>query len=247
MSGMKLDPRQIQLVNIFICIFLAGFFWNWHFLILSVLMYFLLLGLGINIGLHRGFSHGRLSPESPLGRLCLFFSVLTCMGKPSDWILVHRLHHSYTDQDLDPHSPLKQGRWKVFTNTWTLSKEIPLRSFLAIKKTIRKNPSILFFDKYYWAVLVGYVSVLAIAGGFGLVIFAWCLPASLALLATSLVNTFCHGPDGKVSDVKWISILTLGEGYHGYHHEQPHSIGPSVPFVFDMSGWFLKKVTRRVA
>ena len=124
---MKLDVRKFQLFNLLVALLLSYSYFSWSRIGASVLMYFLMLAVGINMGLHRGFSHGRLEPDSFFGRICLFFSVLTCMGRPSSWILVHRLHHIYSDTNLDPHSPTKSGRWQVFTNTWSLSKEIPAK------------------------------------------------------------------------------------------------------------------------
>lgn len=238
---MKLDVRKFQLFNLLVALLLSYSYFSWSRIGASVLMYFLMLAVGINMGLHRGFSHGRLEPDSFFGRICLFFSVLTCMGRPSSWILVHRLHHIYSDTNLDPHSPTKSGRWQVFTNTWSLSKEIPANAILAIKTSIRKSSAILFFDRNYWTIIGLYCGALLIFGGVGMLVYAWCIPATGALLATSLVNAFCHDPKGNILNVKWISLMTFGEGFHKYHHLNPNSNRTNQSAVLDFSGWLLTR------
>lgn len=240
-----IDVRKIQIVNLGVSLIFAYSFFSWNLLSLALGAYLGFLGLGVNVGLHRGFSHANLSPDSIFGRFCLFFGVLACLGRPSDWILVHRLHHMYTDRLLDPHSPLRLGRWKVFANQWSLSQEIPMRTLLSIKRQVLKSPSLRFFDKHYLAIIFGYLLFLFVLGGSGAIVYGWSIPATASLLATSLVNAFCHDRQGNILNVKWISLLTLGEGFHGYHHAHPQRRRAPVYGAFDVSGWVLEKAVGR--
>lgn len=240
-----INVRKIQCLNAVLCLCFAYIFFSWSYILIALVLYLCFLGLGINVGLHRGFSHGNLRPDSIFGRCCLFFSVLACVGRPSDWVLVHRLHHVYTDHPLDPHSPLRLGRLKVFFNRWKLSEEIPLRTLLSIKRQLLRNKSLKFFDRYYFHMIAGYVGLLLFLGGWGAFIYAWCIPATGALLATSLVNTFCHDRSGNILNVNWISLISLGEGYHGYHHQYPKAMRFKNVGAFDISGWVLEKAVLR--
>jgi len=167
------------------------------------------------------------------------------MGKPTDWILVHRLHHQHADSPLDPHSPLRTGIWSVFFNTWSLPKEIPIRQIVSLRKKLREDFILTFFDRYYWVLIFFYIAVLTLSGGLVFVGYFWSLPALLALLATSLVNSVCHNSKGEIVDHPIISFFTLGEGFHRSHHLSPKKIFFSDWKAFDFSGVvfkFLKKV-----
>ncbi len=70
-------------------------------------------GVGITLGYHRLLSHR--SYKVP--KLLEYFIVLgaySCLeGAPIFWVTTHRLHHRYSDQKGDPHSP-RDGRWHAF-------------------------------------------------------------------------------------------------------------------------------------
>lgn len=241
---MSINVRHLQVLNLFLSTCFLIFYFNLFFLLIGIFFYFLFLGLGVNIGLHRGFSHSTLEPESILGRICLFFSVLCCMGKPTDWILVHRFHHQYADTDLDPHSPLIQGTWSVFSNQWSLPKSLPLRQLVNLRKKLKENSTFNLYDKYYWFILFSYCSILFLVGGFTFVVYFWSFPSILALLATSLVNSFCHNSRGETVNNSIVSFLTLGEGFHQTHHLNPKKIYFSNWKAFDLSGLIFKLIRR---
>jgi sn-1 stearoyl-lipid 9-desaturase len=242
---LRLNVRHIQFLN---SIFVASYFWFFggaQFLWLTALMYLFYLGLGINIGFHRGMTHGVLEQNSVFSKFCMLAGVLTCMGKPSDWIMVHRLHHIYSDGVFDPHSPKQIGFWKVFTNSWSLSPNLPLKNLISIKRQMLKSPVIKFYDNNYWKIILFYCAVLVAFGGVHILVYAWSLPTLLALVATSLVNSFCHDSRGDILNRPLISLLTLGEGYHKFHHSNPKASGCNEILAFDVSGMVLKLIRRR--
>ena len=66
-----------------------------------------------SIYLHRALSHRALSLRpwvELLFRLALW--LVTGVSR-QEWVAVHRKHHTYTDREGDPHSPLLLGFWKV--------------------------------------------------------------------------------------------------------------------------------------
>ncbi len=241
---MRLNVRHFQVLNLFLCFSLVPFFFHASYLMMSLFLYVLFLGLGINIGLHRGFSHSTLQTNSVLGKLCLFFSVLCCMGKPTDWILVHRLHHQYSDTAIDPHSPKDQGFLSIFLNIWSLPKAIPIRQLVSLRKKLREDTVLVFFDRFYWFLIAAYICALLGLGGPLFVVYFWSLPSLLALLATSLVNSVCHNLKGEIVDHPLVSLFTLGEGYHRSHHISPKKIYFSEWKAFDLSGFVFKLLSR---
>jgi fatty acid desaturase len=66
-----------------------------------------------SIYLHRALAHRSLSLQ-PVTALLFRASLWLLTGQSQQqWVAVHRKHHTFTDRDGDPHSPLLLGFWKV--------------------------------------------------------------------------------------------------------------------------------------
>jgi fatty-acid desaturase len=232
--------RTLQLVCL--CstlLFIALDDWTWRNLAGGLIVYAVFLIFGVAIGLHRGLSHRILEPDSKLGWFSLAVGTLTTLGKPVEWALIHRMHHQHSDTDADPHSPLRQGFWAVFSNTWRLS-EAAGRPRVSLVRDLVSSKSVQFYQQHYYMAIGLYISILFFSFGITGVVFGYCLPVSLCVLATSLVNSVCHlGGEGK--DSFWISFLTFGEGIHGRHHREPKTVNLSHGVYFDLAGWLLAK------
>ncbi|MDZ4083119.1 MAG: fatty acid desaturase [Bdellovibrionales bacterium] len=207
------------------------------------LVYAVFLIFGVAIGYHRGLSHRLLDLDSPLAWFSLAVGTLTSLGKPVEWALIHRLHHQHSDETADPHSPAQQGFWTVFLNRWRLSPETA-KPRLSLVRDLVSSKNVQFFQKRYYLVIALYVLVLALAAGLPGVIFGYCWPVVLSVLATSLVNSVCH-TGGVPRDSFWITLFTFGEGIHGRHHLEPKTINLSYAQYFDLSGWLLAKLSVR--
>src|SRR4029079_18553053 len=66
---------------------------------------YVLVGFGVTIGLHRLFTH-RSFEAKPwlLGTLAILGS-MSVQGAVIHWVADHRKHHTFTDEEGDPHSP----------------------------------------------------------------------------------------------------------------------------------------------
>jgi stearoyl-CoA desaturase (delta-9 desaturase) len=76
---------------------------------LFALAYYLLAGLGVNLGYHRVLSHRSLRLPKWLERALVTLGLPA--GTPVQWAGNHRYHHAHTDTELDPHSPVRRGFW----------------------------------------------------------------------------------------------------------------------------------------
>ena len=66
-----------------------------------------------SIYLHRTLAHRSLSPR-PIVDLLFRAALWLVTGQDrQQWVAVHRKHHTFTDKEGDPHSPLLLGFWKV--------------------------------------------------------------------------------------------------------------------------------------
>jgi stearoyl-CoA desaturase (delta-9 desaturase) len=67
---------------------------------------YLLTMAGVEVGMHRHLAHRQFDAAAPLRAVLLVAGSMAGEGSPLLWSAVHRLHHSRSDVDGDPHSPV---------------------------------------------------------------------------------------------------------------------------------------------
>ncbi len=90
------------------------------------LSYYLLAGIGINLGYHRALSHKALQLPQWLERFAVTLGLPA--GTPVQWAGNHRFHHGHTDVPGDPHSPHLDGFWFAHVG-WYLQSKNPWLCF----------------------------------------------------------------------------------------------------------------------
>ena len=77
---------------------------------LTLIVGFVLGGLGNTVGYHRLFTHRAFRGRAPL-RFTLALLGALHSGPPLLWVGLHRMHHLRSDGAEDPHSPRDRGFW----------------------------------------------------------------------------------------------------------------------------------------
>lgn len=218
--------------------------------ILSFIMYFW-TGLGITGGYHRLWSHRAFQAR-------WFVRLMLCLGgggafegSAKWWCRNHRAHHRYTDTERDPYNA-KRGFFYAHLG-WMLVKQKAKCIGYADISDLNRDPMILWQHKYYPQVALGVGVVLPvviasfwgdIAGGF----FYACMARIFFVHhATFFVNSLAHTLGDKTySDLHTAfdsfitALLTLGEGYHNYHHEFPQDYRNGIlPYHYDPTKWLI--------
>src|SRR6202789_4190516 len=88
----------------------ALFFFTWQALIAAVALYVLAIIVGIGMCYHRLLTHRGYKVPKWLEYAVTIFATLALEGGPIFWVATHRIHHKYSDQEGDPHSPV-DGTW----------------------------------------------------------------------------------------------------------------------------------------
>ena len=139
-------------------------FGKWH-LIPYVLAWWFFGAMAITIYAHRGLSHNSIKIKWKwLEQLFCSLCILSNIGSPLAWAVVHRMHHVYLDDEKDPHSPHQIGFLRSLTHRWDVPFEnIPLRFTrgllrLETPKWYHNNSffPFIFFTIFIWAVTVAY-------------------------------------------------------------------------------------------
>lgn len=181
------------------------------------------------IYLHRALTHRGLELH-PAVRAFMHLHLALFTGiVPREWAAVHRKHHQFSDQPGDPHSPYLDGLWRVFwLNFWLYRKEAKNPATVR-KYTPDYRPTLV--DRIpllpYWGVFAGLAIFAAMFGWLG-GLAAWLFHIVAYILLNAAINSFCHmvgyrNFDNKATNIRWVALITGGEGLHNNHHERPSS------------------------
>ena len=77
---------------------------HWSDIAVFLIMY-VLTGLGVTVGFHRHLTHRSFKTQRWLRGLLAILGSVAIEGPVISWVADHRKHHTYSDQEGDPHSP----------------------------------------------------------------------------------------------------------------------------------------------
>jgi len=83
---------------------LADGLWAFDLVVLGVL--YVVTMLGVELGMHRLFSHRQFEAAAPVRALLSIMGAMAGQGSPLLWAAFHRTHHRHSDGPGDPHSPV---------------------------------------------------------------------------------------------------------------------------------------------
>lgn len=220
--------RTLQVINhilALIGIAYAIYSKEYSLLFVSVLTYWIIGVLGINIGYHRLLSHRSFKTHWFWEQLFSLIGVVTVVGSPLAWVAVHRQHHRSAERPGDPHSPYLLGNWRAWFGIWNMPK-----LDLKLVRDMRENVFQREVHKKYLLIILIWISLLILYDPL-MVIYVFAIPACLCLHSTSAIIVIAHRhgyrpyPDVKdQSRNSWIAnIITLGEGWHNTHHAKPYA------------------------
>ncbi|CAH1396503.1 unnamed protein product [Nezara viridula] len=238
-----LEPNWINIVFFVVihCLGVYGLFLavtsaKWQTLLWIWLLH-QLTTLGVTAGVHRLWSHRSYKARWPLQIFLMLCFTLGHQKSIYKWVRDHRLHHKYTDTDGDPHN-IRRGFFFAHIG-WVLSKKLPY----TIKKgkmedlsDLKANPIVMFQHKHYYKILllVGWIMPSAVPmyawnesfvnSFYVATVFRYIFGLHVAFLINSLAHTWGNRPyDRSICAVNnyYMVWLTLGEGWHNYHHVFP--------------------------
>ncbi|KAM3135763.1 hypothetical protein pb186bvf_012160 [Paramecium bursaria] len=217
----------------------------WFFLLEKELFYKYLLafyiwhcltGLGITGGAHRLWAHKAYQASLPI-RIYLMLMNSNCFqGSIWHWSRDHRLHHKFSDTPLDPHDS-KKGFWYCHVG-WLLkekSQELIEEGRKIDLSDLKADPVVMFQKRHYYKLAFLFAFIIPMISGFlvsdkyvfnllflGFTKYIW------TLNATWCVNSVCHlwgqRPFNKKIEPRdniFVSLVSMGEGWHNWHHEHP--------------------------
>ena len=227
---------------------------------MSTILLALLVGLVLTqianvattVYLHRCLAHRAVTLTRPLTTMFRAIIWLLTGIRPRQWAAVHRKHHAFTDEEEDPHSPLRLGWVRVQLTNVALYRRVA-RDETQVAKYAREIPQTridrLLFDH---AILgLGITTALLVAwlgalGGIVAAIFHFVLYLQLSGAVNALAHTFGRRPyENSATNLQWLAFLTSGEGLHNNHHAAPTSARFSLDKGQIDPGWWVIRAARR--
>jgi stearoyl-CoA desaturase (Delta-9 desaturase) len=207
---------------------------------------YMLTALGVTLGYHRMFTHRAFESSRTFRAIVAILGSMAVQGSVITWVADHRKHHTFTDQEGDPHSPhlsgpgllgAVKGLWHahvgwLFETVGTAERERFAGDLLkdGVVRVIDK----LFFVWVGLSFAIPFALGWLLGGGLGAAITAllWGGFVRVFLLhhVTWSINSVCHfigrvrfDVEDESRNVFWLAPLSMGEAWHHNHHAFPTS------------------------
>jgi stearoyl-CoA desaturase (delta-9 desaturase) len=217
--------------------------------------WFALCGIAITGGYHRLFAHPTYRTNRFIRAFYLLFGAASVQNSALKWAADHRVHHANTDDEADPYN-IRRGFWWAHMG-WIFRREAGPAALHRVKDLLA-DPLVRWQERHYiWiAIAVGVVLPTALGMVWGDPIGALLVAGFLRLViqwhATGAVNSVAHkfgsrpySLDNSARDSSWTALLTLGEGYHNFHHRfQGDYRNGILWWHFDPTKWFVWTLSR---
>ena len=206
---------------------LAGFFlFNWKAVGVAVALWWLTGGIGICLGYHRYFTHRSFTTYKPIEYLLAICGCMAGEAGPISWVAAHRYHHTYSDMEDDPHSPLRGFFWAHMG--WLFAREKFLSEFESYKRyapDMARDRFLVWLDRFHLVPTALLAWGLYAMGGWTFVVWGIFVRSVMVYHSTWLVNSASHvwgyrtyQTTDKSRNNWWVALLTFGEGWHNNHH-----------------------------
>jgi stearoyl-CoA desaturase (delta-9 desaturase) len=200
-------------------------------------------GFGITGGAHRLWAHRSYTATLPYRFVLMLANSVANQGTIWHWARDHRTHHFHSETVADPHDAIR-GFWFAHIG-WLYIKRDKRVSQAGAKVNMddlrADGPVMLqrkldpWWNLFFCFAMPGLVAS-ALWGETGINGFfvPGCLRYAWVLHCTWFVNSAAHlwgerpyDPDSNPAENPWVAILSVGEGWHNWHHKYPFDYAAS--------------------
>ena len=223
-----------------------GDFLRWSDVIVFAIMY-VFTGLGVTVGFHRLFTHRSFKTSKPLRGVFAVLGSAAIEGPVISWVADHRKHHTFSDQEGDPHSPhvghgggfrgALKGLFHANVGGLSIHTQRGVHKWDA--RDLLDDPVVSFVDRHFVVWVLGGLAVAfalgwAIGGSFYAALTGLLWGGAVRMLVvhhvTYSINSLCHffgrqrfdtGDESR--NLFWLAPFSFGESWHNNHHAFPTS------------------------
>jgi stearoyl-CoA desaturase (delta-9 desaturase) len=260
--------RNVNIAAVFVpfaATILAGVLLWGHFLNTTDIVLFAVLyvttAIGVTVGFHRLLTHCAFETYPAIRYALAIMGSMSLQGAVIDWVADHRKHHTFTDEDGDPHSPHTgdgsglKGLWHAHVGwLWETHGQASSKRYARdlvddpIMRRINKSfPYIALFSLGLPFVLGFAISGGSLVAGASAFLWAGLVRVFFGHHITWSINSVCHftgsrrfDTEDKSTNVFWLALPSFGEAWHHNHHAFPQSAFHGLRwYELDPSGWLI--------
>jgi stearoyl-CoA desaturase (delta-9 desaturase) len=202
--------------------------------------------LGVTLGYHRMFTHRAFESSRTFRAIIAVLGSMAVQGSVITWVADHRKHHTFTDQEGDPHSPhlAGPGFWGAVKGLWHahvgwLFNTVGSADRERFAADLLRDRGLRVIDKLFFlwvgvSFAIPFVLGWLVGGGIGAALTAllWGGLVRVFLLhhVTWSINSVCHffgrkrfNIEDESRNVFWLAPFSMGEAWHHNHHAFPTS------------------------
>jgi stearoyl-CoA desaturase (delta-9 desaturase) len=213
---------------------------------------YLAVGISICAGYHRFFSHKSYEAHPVVQVFYALFGAMAAQNSILWWSASHRVHHKYVDRDWDPYN-IRRGFWWAHI-VWIFYRNEERADSFENSPDLLKNPIVMWQHRWHHVILIlggfGLPTLIGAAFGDPLAGLLWGGFLRVAIIhhTTFFVNSLAHslGEPSYNSEVSardnwFVALMTLGEGYHSFHHRFPADFRNGIMWYhWDPAKWFIR-------
>ena len=218
--------------------------------LLMVGMY-LAVGMSICAGYHRFFSHKSYEAAWPVQLFYAIFGAMAAQNSILWWSSSHRVHHKYADKDWDPYN-IRRGFWWAHI-LWIFYKNEERDETFANSPDLKANKIVMWQHRWHKEILIlagfGVPTLIGAAFGDPIAGLLWGGFTRIVVIhhTTFFVNSLAHtlgepsfNDEASARDNWLVALVTLGEGYHSFHHRFPADFRNGIRWYhWDPAKWWI--------
>jgi stearoyl-CoA desaturase (Delta-9 desaturase) len=270
--GMSRLHRTVNLIAVVLpliaFIVAIALLWNtivgWTDLALLGVLY-VLTGLGITIGYHRLLTHRAFETSGWLRNTFAIMGSMAVEGSAITWVADHRKHHTFTDEEGDPHSPHGHGggfrgalAGLFHAHVGWLFSDVGQSDPERYAPDLCRSRSMRVIDRSFFGLVgvslfipfaLGWLITGEFVGALTGLLWGGLVRVFLLHHVTWSINSVCHffgrrrfDTDDQSTNVIWLALPTFGEAWHHNHHAFPTSAFHGLRLwerALDPAGWVL--------
>jgi fatty-acid desaturase len=206
---------------------------------------------GHSLGSHRKLIHNSFQCPKWLEYLLVYCGVQVGLAGPLGLLKQHELR-DYAQRLPDCHDYLRHGRSKWVDAWWQLNCELILANppRIHIESRIADDPVYRFLERTWMLQQLPFAVLFYLWGGWGFVFWGVCARVTAGVFGHWLIGYFAHNHGGmhyevrgaavQGRNIRFTSLLTMGECWHNNHHAFPGSARLGLfPGEWDPGWWTL--------
>jgi len=219
--------------------------------VLGAAALWVLTGLGITAGYHRLLAHRGFKANRWIARGLTLLGGAAAQNSALAWVADHRRHHQAVDTEVDPYNAKWGFVWSHIE--WILRQDPHGDPEFERARDLRSDPFFVWQDRYYLlsATLVNFALVCLVGAATGRWLAAFVIGGFVRVVVvqhfTFCINSLAHiwgsqpfSTANTARDNWLLGVITLGEGYHNYHHAFDSDYRNGLAwYSFDPTKWLI--------